>query len=236
MTGSLRDKSVDVLRFLALTGIILVHSQPNEFWTQIRQFDVPMMVFLSAVCYARVNSNENYKDYVLKRFIRLIIPTWCFLIIFFAFRFVMTRTINYSELILTFSLSSNWYTWVIRVFFLISLVAPLLVKLANINNWRLKAIILLSLLGINEILALIYCDNEIASIAIMMIGYSIVFITGIWLPSFSKSGLLLFCATNVLIYILLGGAIHNLINSRLEYFIFLMLLCALVSFGVFDNI
>ena len=46
-----RDLSYDVLRWLALTGIILVHSKPTLFWAQLRSFDVPLMVLVSAVCF-----------------------------------------------------------------------------------------------------------------------------------------------------------------------------------------
>lgn len=46
-----RDNSYDVLRWIALTGIILVHSKPTVFWEQIRNFDVPLMVLVSAVCF-----------------------------------------------------------------------------------------------------------------------------------------------------------------------------------------
>ncbi len=46
-----RDESIDALRWLALTGIILVHSEPSAFWAQLRSFDVPLMVILSAVVF-----------------------------------------------------------------------------------------------------------------------------------------------------------------------------------------
>lgn len=45
-----RDTSIDILRFIAISGIILAHSNPGTFLTQLRGFDVVLMVFLSAVC------------------------------------------------------------------------------------------------------------------------------------------------------------------------------------------
>lgn len=44
-----RDQSIDLLRFIALTGIIIVHIHPSAFWIQLRNFDVPLLVFLSGV-------------------------------------------------------------------------------------------------------------------------------------------------------------------------------------------
>lgn len=62
-----RDFSIDILRWLAITGIILVHIQPSIFWAQLRSFDVPMMVFLSAYCFANGSHGlKDYKSYFLK--------------------------------------------------------------------------------------------------------------------------------------------------------------------------
>ena len=46
-----RDTSIDIIRFFSLTGIILVHLEPNQFVWQLRAFDVPTMCFLSGVSY-----------------------------------------------------------------------------------------------------------------------------------------------------------------------------------------
>lgn len=47
-----RDDSIDILRFIAVSGIILVHISPTPFWVQLRNFDVPLMVLLSSVSYS----------------------------------------------------------------------------------------------------------------------------------------------------------------------------------------
>lgn len=205
MTDNQRDVSIDILRFIALTGIVLVHSQPNAFWAQIRQFDVPMMVFLSAICFTKPMKAVSYGSYILKRFLRLIIPTWCFLVIFFGIKYMIDNHLNTNEMLQTFFMTSNWYIWIIRVFFLISIIAPILFKLHLIVSWKYRVLILVTLLFINEFLANIFSGNYFATIIIMMIGYSIVFVVGIWLPSFTKKGLTLFCVSNALIYMVLGG-------------------------------
>ena len=46
-----RDTSIDILRFIAISGIILAHSNPGTFLTQLRGFDVVLMVFF--VCCVR---------------------------------------------------------------------------------------------------------------------------------------------------------------------------------------
>ena len=48
-----RDNSIDILRAIALFGIILVHVKPWPWLWQLRDFDVPLMVFLSGVVYSK---------------------------------------------------------------------------------------------------------------------------------------------------------------------------------------
>lgn len=78
-----RDISIDILRCIALIGIVVIHCEPESLWLrQIRNFDVPLMVFLSGVSYTLSIKDENtlidggYLKYVIKRFKRLILPTW----------------------------------------------------------------------------------------------------------------------------------------------------------------
>ena len=79
-----RNRSIDLLRFIALTGIIIAHIDPPSFWMQLRGFDVPLMVFLSGVSYRISGGNkQNYWSYAVKRFKRLILPVWVFLTIYF---------------------------------------------------------------------------------------------------------------------------------------------------------
>ena len=75
-----RDISIDILRCIALIGIVVIHCEPESLWLrQIRNFDVPLMVFLSGVSYTLSIKDENtlidggYLKYVIKRFKRLIL-------------------------------------------------------------------------------------------------------------------------------------------------------------------
>ena len=61
-----RDQGIDVLRWLAITGIIIAHVNPSAFWLQLRSFDVPLMVLLSGICFGV--SAKLGKGYYWKRF------------------------------------------------------------------------------------------------------------------------------------------------------------------------
>ena len=54
-----RDNGIDLLRFIALIGVIIAHCRPLEFLLQLRQFDVPLMVILAAVSFSMSNNSIN---------------------------------------------------------------------------------------------------------------------------------------------------------------------------------
>ena len=76
-----RDLRIDFLRFLGLSLVILAHIQAPFTLTQIRSFDVPLMVFVSGLT-ASGKEISSYWKYVLKRSKRLIIPVWLFLAVY----------------------------------------------------------------------------------------------------------------------------------------------------------
>lgn len=125
-----RDRSIDLLRFIALTGIIIVHIHPSDFWTQLRNFDVPLMVFLSGVSYKLSGGDTlDYKTYCVKRFKRLVLPVWFFLPVYFSIYMGVTHLVPSWKTVLSYyTLMTGWYVWIIRIFFMIALVAPFLAK------------------------------------------------------------------------------------------------------------
>ena len=76
----MRDRRVDILRFIGLAMIILAHVSPPPFLFQLRNFDVPLMVLLSAISYGlSYKPTETYPMYFWKRIKRLVFPVWLFL-------------------------------------------------------------------------------------------------------------------------------------------------------------
>ena len=134
-----RDISIDILRCIALIGIVVIHCEPESLWLrQIRNFDVPLMVFLSGVSYTLSIKDENtlidggYLKFVIKRFKRLILPTWIFLGIYsILFTIVTHKLIDYQFVLRNAFFYTGWYVWIIRVFFVISICAPLIYPLAR---------------------------------------------------------------------------------------------------------
>ena len=79
----MRDLRIDFLKFVGLVMIILAHSGPPGGIFQLRNFDVPLMVFCSGFVFSYGVSYSGYLSYVMARLQRLVIPVWFFLLFFF---------------------------------------------------------------------------------------------------------------------------------------------------------
>lgn len=148
-----RNLSIDVMRVLGLLLIILAHVSPPGIIFQLRIFDVPMMVFVSGMSYFAAGKKDvNIIPYVYSRFKRLVVPVWCFLIVFFSFIFVFTprgfdNLIDPEMIISSFALNGFGYLWVIRVFLIIAILSPFYVLVADkIKGVAVPAVIIFLLL------------------------------------------------------------------------------------------
>ena len=118
-----RTIKYDILRTIGLLAIILAHVNPPDLLFQIRNFDVPLMVFVSGAVYGLFPAKEkNYFVYLFRRVGRLLLPTWI-LLSFYFFLFPVSVENMISSYVL---LDGIGYVWVIRVFILTALLMPLL--------------------------------------------------------------------------------------------------------------
>lgn len=76
-----RDNSIDILRAVCMILIILAHVNAPYTLSQLRSFDVPLIVLISGFCYSA--KLKSYGQYVITRFKRLYSPTFKFLTVFF---------------------------------------------------------------------------------------------------------------------------------------------------------
>ena len=90
-----RDFPIDFLRTLGLFAIILAHVSPPALISQLRSFDVPLMVVISGYVFAitKPTSENTFKliPYVKNRFVRLAIPVWIFLSFFHPCLYIIAR-------------------------------------------------------------------------------------------------------------------------------------------------
>ncbi len=129
-----RDLSIDFLRFVGISCIILAHSSiPKLFLFQLRNFDVPLMVFISGYCAMNFSTkSDNFFAYTMDRVLRLIIPTWIFLTLYFLIRMGSGSPVSIIDIKLSYLMIGGPVgVWVIRILFFMSLLTPLVVALSK---------------------------------------------------------------------------------------------------------
>lgn len=200
-----RDCSIDILRFIALSGIVLIHIEPSLFWCQLRSFDVPLMVLLSGVSYSlSFDYKMKYSLYCWKRFKRLVLPVWIYLVIYFVGYLLFYQCLPSLNIIVSYyTLMTGWYVWIIRVFFIVALFAPIIYRILNrvsINGM---------LLGLGLLFLLFECFMNTSysefkgSVYLLMnIPYIFIFALGCRLRDISNRKIIIMLMSFFLVYIL----------------------------------
>lgn len=189
-----RDPSIDLMRFIGLTMIILAHiglSRSTSLLFQLRSFDVPLMVFTSGLAFSGKNTGP-YISFIFKRTLRLIVPVYLFVAAYIILNPCLSDLGLVSEyarkhITGTFMLRLNpsiGYVWIIRVFLIVMLVTPLLLRLdkALKKDWACFAVIAL-LLALQQILTLWLKPLKLGVLVddwvLYVFGYSAVFLFGL---------------------------------------------------------
>lgn len=182
---SQRDGSIDILRAMAIIGIVIAHCHPDVFFTQLRSFDVILMVFLSAVCVKGIDKPTfSYKEFAKKRFIRLIVPVWIFLIFYYAGVHIFYYLPAIPEILSSFAFISDRYVWIIRILVVLALLTPQLWRSTRKLSQSALLIILCVCLGISEVLFNVY-SSPTYDIVFMTIPYGVAYVYGLNVDKYS---------------------------------------------------
>ena len=189
-----RDLRLDYVRVIGILLVIMAHTSLNNYVSNIRPFDVAMLVCVAGASYSfskPITSFKEYLNYLKKRFIRLVIPVWLFLTFYFALTFLLSGEMIYSFSTMASTyllLNGIGYVWIFRIMLMMALINPLLRIISDkINSSFSKALMLeLALIFFNELLAIIciyvFGDSILFKIIKMtvcyFIGYGILSIMG----------------------------------------------------------
>ena len=182
---SSRDSYIDFLRFLGLSLIILAHVSPPSSIFHLRCFDVCLMIFISGLSFSN-KIIDNYKSFLIHRIFRLLVPVYIFHTAFF-FIIGMLKLggvdfeVSIKQIIESYLLFG--YMWIIRVFLIIALLTPLLIKI----NTRIKTnvlffgflLVLLIILQISICYQIGISNVVFKEFIYPSIGYSLVFMCGL---------------------------------------------------------
>lgn len=133
-----------------------------------------------------------------KRFQRLILPTWIFLLIYHSIDIIVslitkTHSVNIigvgKTAFLNFTFMTGWYVWIMRLFFIVALCAPLVSRFTK--SLKLTSVFIIVVLVLNEFLVLWIGEdcpqNDWKVILEMNIPYLVVFCIGSYINKMSRS-------------------------------------------------
>ena len=131
-----RNPTVDLLRCIGLCLVIAAHCTFPDWFYEFRTFDVVLLFVVSGMSYrlsAETKRSVPFGTYAVHRFRRLILPVWIFLAGFFLLFFLLGHGFETGIIVKSFALLSGGilFVWVFRVFFLTSLLNPVLLKWAK---------------------------------------------------------------------------------------------------------
>lgn len=205
----MRDERIDVLRFIGLSMIMLAHTAPPSIIFQLRNFDVPLMVFLAGISFSLSYNSGRYLVYVWKRIKRLVLPVWSFLSLYFLFMYLtnVPQSVPEIKTVLSsyFLISGIGYVWIIRVFLLVAIIAPFLYRFNGMVKSHFNYFLLLFILY-SSYSVLMFLSPQVHlvqwvlnNVIFYVIPYSIVFSLGVRVNSFSVSQInTLICLMGVL--------------------------------------
>ena len=225
MADTYRVPSIDALRFIGITCIILAHVLgPGSLLFQLRSFDVPLMVFVSGLVSAR-KATPNYGKYLAHRALRLMMPVWLFYTLYFAILWVLSRFSAafsfpaWCEIGRTF-LCLEGYGWIIRVFLLLMLVSPLLVRLEQRLTHPLAYLALIAgCLGLSAVLTPLFQGDSFLvkdlweGCVLYLVGYAPTYLAGLRMRYASRIEQIFYAAVftlAALAYFLRPGVVFDL--------------------------
>ena len=158
---------IDFLKALGLLCLLLAHVDAPRWLMQLRSFDVPLMVILSGILAEQsFQKFANQGGYFKKRFERLVLPTWVFLVFYFLLMYVVKGSpYNWKYYLKSFLFQRDGigYVWIILIYFMCAILVPFLCRLRYDGKtvWLLVVLYVLYEvafyfgIGVNQ--RLIYC-------------------------------------------------------------------------------
>lgn len=138
MSQSNRLENIDFLKVVGLICIIIAHVNPPYIVMMLRDFDVPLMVLISAILSERsfkkrLELGNTVNSYYISRFKRLVVPTWIFLVIYFTAFFLLNgekESLKYYLYSFEMTRYGLGYVWIILIYLYCALLVPVYNRLS----------------------------------------------------------------------------------------------------------
>lgn len=222
MINKLRNNTIDILRTIGLLLVMASHCCTTQIFFQFREFDVVLLMFVSGASFMISSKEEKYIPYCIKRFKRLVLPAWLFLIIYMPIRyFVFHHDFTLKYVIGSFLLTNGGlgFVWIFRVMFITALCNPFMKKISGKKYSLLLGLVIIIL----DDLIIQYLDTKFSSAVLF---------AGITVLSFYKY-IIAFTITYAVIS-LYGMKIYSLPKKQ-QLIISLISLCIFLGYGYLNG-
>lgn len=216
-----RDYNIDFMRFVGILCVILAHCGPPGILFQLRDFDVPLLIVTSAMTFSTFSSTKisSARHFIIKRLIRLILPCWLFLTVYFFIVYFLPPNEEIKNPFTIYQILGSYsffwgigYVWILKVFAVMALLTPFLLKFRDkVKNNFLYFIYLTVFFSFNEGLIYIiqnYIHNEeiiffCNNVFLFIIPYAVVYAYGLKLKELNTAFILILTFVSMVIFILL---------------------------------
>lgn len=144
-----RNTTIDLLRVIGILFVIASHCGFSTEVNDLISFDVVLLVFVAGISFMMSSfdlQTDSYWEYVIKRFKKLVLPTWILIgVLLMILKVVFHEEINGTYILKSFLLLAGGlnYVWIYRVYFTSSLLIPFFKNLIKEKNpWFLLCVFL----------------------------------------------------------------------------------------------
>lgn len=216
--GNSRNELLDVLRLLSIVLVVLAHVSPPGWLFQMRNFDVPLLILVSAYVVGMPGGRApEYGRGLLKRIERLVIPVWLFLCVFFLLFLLISELSGAAYPYLPKTILSTFllldgigYVWIIRINILMALLTPCLYVIEKKSGKWLWLLLLSALLSFEFTFRVTSTINSLPIAPLLKyvvfaaIPYAVVYVIGLRLPKMGNWELLGLSLASLGIFLLLA--------------------------------
>jgi peptidoglycan/LPS O-acetylase OafA/YrhL len=205
-----RNVNLDLLRLLGVLIIIISHSNPPGWLFQLRNFGTPLLIIASALTYRTIYENRvmDIIPFYKKRILRLILPVWIFLSVFFFVIYLINKFLGQAfpfdlKTIVEsyFLIEGIGFVWIFKVYLILAILTPLALFFYR-KDFSLKlyfSVLILCYLIYEIMLTLTHdfiSSNEVLSyvsynIIFIVIPYALVYFYGFRLKDIKTSNLII---------------------------------------------
>ena len=218
-----RSFPIDFLRCMGAVVVMLAHTDPPAWLFQLRNFGTPLLIVVAALSAALVYRDRPLLTlaFLKRRCIKLTVPPWLFLSAFFGVAFVYSSLRGNpfpfsAEVVLgSYSFSSGiGYVWIFKVYLIIALLTPGLLRFRNrVKDAKTYFMVLLASYLLCELAGVLVHENvhspwlvELLNDTLLTVPpYAVLFAYGLWLGELAEWQVAATSLASLLVFVALSA-------------------------------